>query len=145
MSGGAQPNHADWLQQAERDLLAARLLLEHGFYEWSAYASCQSSEKSCKAIVIALGTNIGDAGGLKTHSLNKLLGGLPSLQAHSEMANVLVALPLHDQPVPHRLPLSLPLPALVERGTVVLGRAPTALLGRRLKARRRRTRHAGAP
>lgn len=98
MSGpGPQPNAADWLQQAERDLQAAKLLLSNDFFEWCAYASCQSSEKSCKAIVIALGTNIGEPGGLKTHTVRRLLGGLPPIPQHVDMAAALATLPLHDQ------------------------------------------------
>jgi HEPN domain-containing protein len=51
MSGRA----ADWLRQAEADLLHARHSLEDGDHEWACFAAQQAAEKAAKAAHAAVG------------------------------------------------------------------------------------------
>lgn len=45
---------ASWLRQAEYDLEAARLSLEHGYFEWASFQSQQSAEKAIKGLLVML-------------------------------------------------------------------------------------------
>jgi HEPN domain-containing protein len=63
--------HQDWLRQAHDDLDHARLAAREGHLEWAAFAAQQAAEKACKALHLALGTDVWD------HDLTALLGALP--------------------------------------------------------------------
>jgi HEPN domain-containing protein len=62
----------DWLRQARRDLEHARETLEHGTFEWAAFAAQQAAEKAVKALYQHLGAEA------RGHSVTQLLGGLPA-------------------------------------------------------------------
>lgn len=51
---GSPHRAASWLKQAEFDLEAARLSLEHGYYEWACFQSQQSAEKAIKGLLVLL-------------------------------------------------------------------------------------------
>lgn len=51
---GSPHRAASWLKQAEFDLEAARLSLEHGYYEWASFQSQQSAEKAIKGLLVLL-------------------------------------------------------------------------------------------
>jgi HEPN domain-containing protein len=51
---GSPHRAAAWLKQAEFDLEAARLSLEHGYYEWASFQSQQSAEKAIKGLLVFL-------------------------------------------------------------------------------------------
>lgn len=40
----------DWLKQARRDLLHAKMDLKEGFYEWACFSAQQAAEKALKAV-----------------------------------------------------------------------------------------------
>jgi HEPN domain-containing protein len=61
----------DWWEQARRDLDHARNALEHGYFEWAAFASQQAAEKALKALMMSHG---GEPWG---HSLTGLAESLP--------------------------------------------------------------------
>jgi HEPN domain-containing protein len=60
----------DWLFQAEGDLELAGVALDHGSFDWAAFAAQQAAEKAVKAVLSRLGA---DAWG---HSVTDLLTGL---------------------------------------------------------------------
>jgi HEPN domain-containing protein len=62
---------ADWLRQAERDLVNARHELSGEFYEWACFLAQQTAEKAVKAVFQKLGA---EAFG---HSVAGLLQSLP--------------------------------------------------------------------
>jgi len=47
-----------WLKEAERELEAAKILLEKGLYEMCVYHAQQAAEKAIKAVLILLGKEI---------------------------------------------------------------------------------------
>jgi HEPN domain-containing protein len=58
---------ADWLKQAERDLLAAKDSSAAGHHEWAAFQSQQAAEKAVKALVQFL------HGSARGHSITDIL------------------------------------------------------------------------
>jgi HEPN domain-containing protein len=48
-------NHLPWIQQAERDLAAAKLLSGSGYHEHAVWFASQSVEKGYKSILVAIG------------------------------------------------------------------------------------------
>jgi HEPN domain-containing protein len=52
---GVVSRYRDWLRQAERNLLSARLNEQGGLYEESCYESHQAAEKALKALLNFLG------------------------------------------------------------------------------------------
>ncbi len=44
-----------WWQQAERNLEAAELLGEHGFFNWSCFCAHQAAELALKAVLVKMG------------------------------------------------------------------------------------------
>ncbi|HTV54560.1 MAG TPA: HEPN domain-containing protein [Terriglobia bacterium] len=59
---------ADWLKQAEKDLLAAKDSSAAGHHEWAAFQAQQSGEKAVKALVQFL------HGSARGHSVTDILG-----------------------------------------------------------------------
>ena len=51
---GSPRRAVSWLEQAEFDLEAARLSLEHGYFEWASFQSQQSAEKALKGLLVLL-------------------------------------------------------------------------------------------
>lgn len=51
----ARDRYRVWFTQADYDLGAARLSLEHSYHEWAAYQAQQAVEKSLKAVLIHSG------------------------------------------------------------------------------------------
>jgi HEPN domain-containing protein len=51
---GSPRRAASWLEQAQFDLEAARLSLEHGYFEWASFQSQQSAEKAVKGLLVLL-------------------------------------------------------------------------------------------
>lgn len=47
-----------WIEEASRELNAAKILLENGIFELSVYHSQQCAEKALKAVLILLGKEI---------------------------------------------------------------------------------------
>ncbi len=66
---------ADWLRQADRDLMHARHAVEDGDFEWACFASQQAAEKGVKSVYEHLH---GEAWG---HVVSKLLRELPAAAA----------------------------------------------------------------
>jgi len=66
---------ADWLRQAERDLLAARDSAAASHHEWAAFQSQQGGEKAVKALFQFLHGSVRGHG--ITGMLKQLPGGLP--------------------------------------------------------------------
>ena len=62
----------DWFRQATRDLEHARDALEHGTFEWAAFAAQQGAEKAVKALYQRLGAEA------RGHSVTQLLSALPA-------------------------------------------------------------------
>jgi HEPN domain-containing protein len=62
---------ADWLRQAESDLVHARHASDHADYDWAAFAAHQTAEKAIKGLLQSLHI---DASG---HVLSILLASLP--------------------------------------------------------------------
>ncbi len=60
----------DWMKQAQRDLLHAKMDLKEGFYEWACFSAQQAAEKALKAVYQSRGEV---AWG---HSVKELLEGL---------------------------------------------------------------------
>lgn len=58
-----------WLKQAAFDLEAARISMDHGYFEWASFQSQQSAEKALKGLLIFL-----DGYAPKGHRLGGLLG-----------------------------------------------------------------------
>ncbi len=53
MSGS--PHRAQsWLDQSQYDLEAARLSMEHGYFEWSSFQAQQAAEKALKGLLVLL-------------------------------------------------------------------------------------------
>lgn len=71
---------ADWLAQADRDLLAARAQLSAGFAEWACFISQQSAEKGVKAVLQSWGA---EAWG---HSVTALLEALAERSSPGDAA-----------------------------------------------------------
>ena len=61
----------DWFRQAERDFGHARDALDHGTFEWAAFAAQQAAEKAVKAVYQRLGAEA------RGHSVTQLLTALP--------------------------------------------------------------------
>ncbi len=57
----------DWLNQAARDLAAARNNAQAGYHEWAAFAAQQSAEKALRALVQSV------HGEVRDHSLTAIL------------------------------------------------------------------------
>jgi HEPN domain-containing protein len=70
----ADPEVADWLRRAADDLRAVELLAPHGLHDLVCYHAQQASEKSLKALVVALGE-----APARTHDLKVLLLALRTL------------------------------------------------------------------
>lgn len=66
---GSPRRATSWLQQAEFDLEAARLSLEHGYFEWASFQSQQAAEKAVKGLLVLL-----DGYAPRGHRLGGLLG-----------------------------------------------------------------------
>ncbi|MBI1885165.1 MAG: HEPN domain-containing protein [Chloroflexi bacterium] len=93
-----KPETAEWLEIAERDLLAARLMLEKDFYQQTVFYCQQSIEKLLKAIWTerhGVGTHP------RVHNLVKLADGL-GLDIPAKSRDILVD--LTDQVFPSRYP-----------------------------------------
>jgi HEPN domain-containing protein len=75
-----------WFKQSGFDLEAARLNLEHGYYEWAAFQAQQSAEKSLKGLLVVL-----DGYAPKGHRLGGLLGFANHLDPRARMIKVSVA------------------------------------------------------
>lgn len=58
-----------WIKQAGFDLEAARLSMDHGYYEWASFQAQQSAEKALKGLLIFL-----DGFAPRGHRLGGLLG-----------------------------------------------------------------------
>lgn len=58
-----------WLKQAGFDLEAARLSLQHGYFEWASFQAQQSAEKALKGLLVFL-----DGYAPRGHRLGGLLG-----------------------------------------------------------------------
>lgn len=58
-----------WIKQAGFDLEAARLSLQHGYFEWASFQSQQSAEKALKGLLVFL-----DGYAPRGHRLGGLLG-----------------------------------------------------------------------
>ena len=58
-----------WFKQAAFDLEAARISMDHGYYEWASFQSQQAAEKSLKGLLISL-----DGYAPRGHRLGGLLG-----------------------------------------------------------------------
>lgn len=69
-----------WLEKAEKDLLAARVNLQQGLYEISAFLSHQAAEKALKALYILKFKRL-----WKIHDLEKLC---LTLKAGKEMVRI---------------------------------------------------------
>lgn len=69
---------ADWLKQAEKDLIHAESSLNNGDYEWSCFAAQQAAEKGLKAAYEKINLSV------KGHSILGLLRGLSTYQEVSE-------------------------------------------------------------
>ncbi|MGH7802567.1 MAG: HEPN domain-containing protein [Thermodesulfobacteriota bacterium] len=91
----------DWLQQAERDLEAAKWSLKGRFYEWSCFSCQQAAEKALKALYQHLNL---DAWG---HSVSKLMADLPQ-KAHPPKSLIEKAIYLDRFYIPTRYPNDLP-------------------------------------
>ena len=63
----------EWLRKAHNDLKAAKLLLEEGLYDESAFHAQQATEKALKALLIAYRIEPP-----KTHNIARLLSLLKS-------------------------------------------------------------------
>ena len=63
----------DWMKQAQRDLLHAKMDLKEGFYEWACFSAQQAAEKALKAVYQSRGEV---AWG---HSVKELLEGLQEI------------------------------------------------------------------
>jgi HEPN domain-containing protein len=50
--------HADWLDQAVRDLDRARIDVDYAFWEWACFTAQQAAEKAVKAVHIAQGLDV---------------------------------------------------------------------------------------
>jgi HEPN domain-containing protein len=70
---GSPRRAVSWLEQAEFDLEAARLSLEHGYFEWASFQSQQSAEKAIKGLLVLM-----DGYAPRGHRL----GGLMTLVGH---------------------------------------------------------------
>jgi HEPN domain-containing protein len=71
-SGVASVNRtADWLKQAELDLLGAEASAAVGRHEWTAFQAQQSAEKAVKALIQAL------HGAVRGHAITEMLSQLP--------------------------------------------------------------------
>lgn len=60
----------DWIEQADRDLLAAKSQIDAGFHEWACFIAQQCAEKAAKSVLQRLGA---EAWG---HSVNQLLAAI---------------------------------------------------------------------
>jgi HEPN domain-containing protein len=91
----------EWLDQAERDLAAARHLRTGGYHEWACFVAQQAGEKALKALRIRLGSSPNEwiRPGFG-HDLARLLGQVaslaPSVSQNKLLAN-LEALSNHEQ------------------------------------------------
>lgn len=63
---------ADWLKQAERDLVVAANEARGGYHEWAAFAAQQGAEKAVKALVQSL------HGAVRGHGIKEMLQQLAS-------------------------------------------------------------------
>ncbi len=91
----------DWLQQAERDLEAAKWTLKGKFYEWTCFSCHQAAEKALKALYQQLGM---DAWG---HSASKLMSELPR-KVRPRRKLIEIAIKLDRFYIPTRYPNDLP-------------------------------------
>jgi len=92
-----------WLETAEEDLEAARILLREGKYSHACFLAQQSGEKAVKALWYFLGE---DPWG---HSIHKLILDLPEGIAQKEMAKIQDdAAALDRFYIPTRYPNGLP-------------------------------------
>ena len=91
----------DWLQQAERDLEAAKWSLKGKFYEWACFSCQQATEKALKALYQHLNL---DAWG---HSVSKLMADLPK-KARPPKSLIEKAIYLDRFYIPTRYPNDLP-------------------------------------
>jgi HEPN domain-containing protein len=73
--------HEDWMRQARDDLDHARLSAREGHPEWAAFAAQQAAEKACKALHLALGSDVWG------HDLTSLLSSLP--KAHQPQPDLI--------------------------------------------------------
>jgi HEPN domain-containing protein len=62
--------YSDWLEQAKRDLDAAKSSRESHHYEWTCFQAQQSAEKAMKALLIILKVDAWGHG--LVHLLNRL-------------------------------------------------------------------------
>jgi HEPN domain-containing protein len=69
---------ADWLRQAESDLLAAGDSAATGHHEWAAFQAQQSAEKAVKALFQFL------HGSVRGHGVTEMLRQLPAAAAAPE-------------------------------------------------------------
>ena len=72
---GTQFRAEAWMKQATFDLEAARLSMDHGYFEWASFQSQQAAEKSLKGLLVML-----DGYAPKGHRLGGLLGVANHLQ-----------------------------------------------------------------
>ena len=63
---------ADWLRQAERDLMHAEGAAASGYHEWAAFAAQQGAEKAVKALIQSLHGAV--RGHAVTETLRQLAG-----------------------------------------------------------------------
>jgi len=61
----------DWIKQSEKDIEAAKALMQSGHYEWSCFVSQQAAEKAFEAVFQKLN---GEARGHSVVGLAKALG-----------------------------------------------------------------------
>jgi HEPN domain-containing protein len=98
---------ADWMRQAEADLVHARHALDDRHFEWACFAAQQSAEKAAKALHLSLGQ---EAWG---HSVTELLDAL-SAEVPVDDALLDRARALDKLYIPSRYPNGLPAGAPVD-------------------------------
>ena len=105
---------ADWMEQAQGDLVHARHDLQHGFYDWACFSSQQAAEKAAKAALQRIG---GEAWG---HSVADLLREVGKSESVSD--DLIDAGSSWIKPT-YRLATQMPTRrARLEQGTLVLRR-----------------------
>ncbi|HEM61526.1 MAG TPA: HEPN domain-containing protein [Chloroflexi bacterium] len=92
---------ADWMDQAQGDLVHAKSDLEREFYDWACFSAQQAAEKAVKAVFQKMGA---EAWG---HSVADLMYELSSLHAVPE-ALIDAALELDKAYIPTRYPHAHP-------------------------------------
>jgi HEPN domain-containing protein len=92
---------ADWMDQAQGDLIHAKSDLEREFYDWACFSAQQAAEKAVKAVFQKMGA---EAWG---HSVADLLEELPSERAAPE-ALIDMALELDKSYITTRYPNAHP-------------------------------------